>query len=68
MPRGKATKTIALVRAAIEELQRIQPASVRAVCYRLFTRGVIPDMNRNSTQRVGRALVWAREQGYVPWE
>ncbi|MDQ2963218.1 MAG: hypothetical protein M3R31_08700 [Pseudomonadota bacterium] len=40
--RGKAQKTIALIYAARRILEEIQPASVRAVCYRLFVAGVIP--------------------------
>lgn len=67
MPRGKARKTLELIAAARDELAMIQPASVRAVCYRLFIRGVIPNMAKGSTDRVSRALTWAREQGIVPW-
>lgn len=67
MPRGKAKKTLDLIGAAYAELAEIQPASVRAVCYRLFVRGAIPNMGKGSTDRVSRALTWAREQGIVPW-
>ena len=51
----------------LEILREIQPASVRAVCYRLFTMGLIPDMSKGSTSQVSRNLVWARETGQVPW-
>ncbi len=35
--RGKAQKTLDLIDAAREILEGIHPASVRAVCYCLFT-------------------------------
>ena len=67
MPRGKALKSLRLIGAAVDILREIQPATVRAVCYRLFTLGLIPDMSKNSTNRVGVQLVYAREQGHIPW-
>jgi len=67
MPRGKAVKTLNLIYAAVGILREIQPASVRAVCYKLFTRRLIPDMSKGSTNRVSRALVYARERGLIPW-
>jgi len=57
-----------LIEAAYSILTEIQPASVRAVCYRLFTAGVIDSMNKSCTNRVSTQLVWAREQGVIPWE
>jgi len=30
--------------------------------------GLIPDMSKNSTNKVSTQLVWAREKGMVPWE
>ena len=66
--RGKSQKTIALVNAAIRILREIQPATVRAVCYRLFVEKFIPSMAKNYTNAVGTQLVWAREQGHIPWE
>lgn len=66
--RGKAAATMKLIEACHEILDEIQPASVRAVCYRLFTMGLIPDMSKNSTNKVSKQLVWAREQGVIPWE
>jgi hypothetical protein len=59
---------LALVDADVEILREINPATVRAVCYRLFTAGLIPNMSKNSTNRVGVQLVWARENGLLPWE
>ncbi len=66
--RGKSQKSIALVNASSRILEEIQPASVRAVCYRLFVEGLIPSMAKKDTNAVGAQLVWAREQGHIPWE
>src|SRR5262249_3814596 len=67
IPRGLADKTLALIEAARTILAEIQPASVRGVCYQLFNRRLIPDMGKNSTDRVSRALTAAREQGLIDW-
>lgn len=68
MSRGKGKRTLELVAAAAEILEEIQPASVRAICYRLFAAGFIPNMGRNSTNSVSRLLAVAREEGDIPWE
>lgn len=65
--RGKAQKTIELQRACYLILQEIHPASVRAVCYKLFTKGLIPSMEKVNTNRISRILVDAREEGLIPW-
>lgn len=65
--RGKSRKSLELVEAAASILAEIQPASVRAVCYRLFVAGYIDSMSKANTARVGRQLVWAREHGRIPW-
>ncbi len=65
--RGLGSKTLALIDAGAEVLAAIHPASVRAVCYKLFTQGLLPDMSKLSTNRVSRALVIAREEGLVSW-
>lgn len=65
--RGKARKSIELVDAAVAILREIQPASVRAVCYRLFTMGLIENMGKGCTDKVSKQLVWAREQGLIKW-
>ncbi len=65
--RGKARATMDLIEACREILEEIQPASVRAVCYRLFTMGLIPNMSKNATNAVSTQLVWAREAGLIPW-
>lgn len=66
--RGKSRAALDLIEASHEILLEIQPASVRAVCYRLFTLGLISDMSKASTNKVSRQLVYAREQGIIPWE
>lgn len=66
--RGKSRAMLDLIEASHKILAEIQPATVRAVCYRLFTLGLIPDMSKASTNKVSRQLVYAREQGIVPWE
>ncbi len=66
--RGKAQKNVELIDAAYRILDEIQPASVRAVCYRLFVEGLIPSMEKANTNRVSSQLVYARENGIIPWE
>jgi len=65
--RGKATNTVRLIDAMHGILAEIQPATVRAVCYRLFVAGLIDNMGKNSTAKVSRHLVTAREEGTIPW-
>ncbi|HUG36439.1 MAG TPA: hypothetical protein VML54_05780, partial [Candidatus Limnocylindrales bacterium] len=67
MGRGRSPKSLELVQLAREILEEIQPASVRAVCYQLFTRGAIPSMDKAQTNRVGTLLTRAREEGEIPW-
>jgi hypothetical protein len=57
-----------LVATAKEILNEIQPASVRALCYRLFVAGIIPNMGKSATNGVSRLLRIAREDGEVPWD
>ena len=66
--RGKSAKSIELIEAARKILAIEHPTSVRAVCYRLFAQGLIPNMKKTSTDAVGKQLVWARENGIIPWE
>jgi hypothetical protein len=68
MGRGKAAHTIRLIEAAKEILEEIQPASVRAVCYQCFIRGLIQSMEKGRTDRVGELLRDAREEGEIPWD
>lgn len=66
--RGKSRASLLMVEAAKRILEEIQPATVRAVCYRLFVAGLIDAMTKANTDKVSRALVWAREQAIIPWE
>lgn len=65
--RGKAHSTMVLIDAAIRILKEIQPATVRAVCYRLFIEKLIPSMSKGETGKISKHLVWARENGQLPW-
>ncbi|MBI4264996.1 MAG: hypothetical protein HY657_11535 [Acidobacteria bacterium] len=65
--RGKSPRSLALIKAASMVLAEIQPATVRAVCYRLFTMGLITSMAKSETNRVGAQLTWARETRAIPW-
>jgi hypothetical protein len=68
MSRGMGKRSTELVATAKEILSEIEPASVRALCYRLFVAGLIQDMGKSSTNSVSRLLRIAREVGDVPWE
>lgn len=65
--RGKSLQSIAIITAAIAILDEIQPATVRAVCYRLFVQKLIPNMSKASTDKVSKQLVYAREGGLLNW-
>ncbi|MGO9848130.1 MAG: hypothetical protein ACLPKT_16515, partial [Methylocella sp.] len=54
--------------AETDILEEIQPATVRGVCYRLFTRGLIANMSVGETQKISRILARARERGEVDWD
>ena len=66
--RGKSAKSLEIINASARILNEIQPASVRAVCYRLFIEKLIPNMSKNSTGSVGKQLVYAREARLIPWD
>jgi len=59
---------MALIDAAYRILSEIHPASVRAVCYKLFNEKLIKSTAKSETNRVGTQLTYAREQGLIPWE
>ena len=67
MGRGKSRRSLELVDEAHDVPLEIQPASVRAVCYRLFTLGILDSMSKAETNRVSTQLTWAREHGVIPW-
>jgi hypothetical protein len=54
-------KTIEIAEAAYNILEEIEPASVRAVCYRLFTEGLIDSMSKANTNKISRLLTEERE-------
>jgi hypothetical protein len=66
--RGKSARSLELIDTAYDILAEIQPATVRAVCYRLFVAGKLVAMTKNETNRVSKQLVYAREEGIIPWE
>jgi len=66
--RGKAQASLDLIDAAYRILSEIQPASVRAVCYKLFNEKRIKSMAKSETNKVGSQLTWARENDLIPWE
>jgi hypothetical protein len=66
--RGKSARSLALIAECERILEQIQPATVRGVCYKLFTFGHIPKMEKKHTDNVSRLLVWARENDVIPWE
>jgi hypothetical protein len=68
MPRGKAYKTLKLIEQIKSILKVIQPASVRAVCYQLFVRKLIPSIAKSRTNCVGVQLLYARENELIPWQ
>jgi hypothetical protein len=57
-----------LIDRAKRILEEIQPAGVRAICYRLFVKGWLRSMGKNDTDTVSRHLVYAREEGIIDWE
>jgi hypothetical protein len=67
MGRGKHQKSLELIEASYSILEEIQPATVRAVCYRLFIANIIPDMSKASTAKVSRQLTYAREAELIDW-
>ncbi len=66
--RGISEERKRRIEAAYEILEEIEPATVRAVCYRLFTQKLISSMKVGETQKVSRDLVLAREEGLVDWD
>jgi hypothetical protein len=66
--RGRAQRSKDLIAAAYEILAAIQPATVRAVCYKLFTARLIASMAKTETNKISRLLTRAREGGEIPWD
>ena len=68
MPKGKTQRSLTLIDACYDILEEIRPATVRAVCYQLFIRKLLPSMAKTCTNRVSAQLVYAREQDIIPWD
>lgn len=68
MSRGRAQRSTDLIEAAHEILDEIQPATVRAVCYKLFVAKLIESMAKSETNKISRLLRLARENNEIPWE
>jgi hypothetical protein len=67
VPKGKTQRSRDLIDACYAILQEMQPATVRAVCYQLFIRQLLPSMAKTCTNRVSTQLVYARQEGIIPW-
>jgi hypothetical protein len=65
--RGRSLKNSELISHARDILEEINPATVRGVCYQLFSRGHIDGMTKKNVANVGRLLTVAREEGSIPW-
>lgn len=68
MSRGRSQRSKDIVAATYEILLEIEPATVRAVCYKLFVRRLIDSMAKSETNKISRLLRIAREHGEIPWE
>jgi hypothetical protein len=69
MSRGLSRSTHKLIDTARVIAEERQPITIRGLCYVLFEEyGLIPDMSKASTNKVGTAIRKAREQGEIPWE
>jgi hypothetical protein len=68
MSRGLGKRSLDIIAASYEILSEINPATVRAVCYKLFVRRLIDSMAKTETNKVSRLLRIARERSEIPWE
>jgi hypothetical protein len=64
--RGRNKSTIKLVEAMKKIAEESRPITGRGVGYKLFTAGLIENMNQMNV--VYRALKLAREDGIIPWD
>jgi len=67
MPKGKTQRNLDLIAACYDILAEIHPATVRAVCYQLFIRQLLPSMAKTHSNRVSAQLVYARKEEIIPW-
>ena len=68
MSRGRAQHSKDIIEASYEILEEIEPATVRAVCYKPFVRRLIKSMAKSETNKISRLLRLPREDGEIPWE
>jgi hypothetical protein len=66
--RGPAKKTLDLIAAIIEIAKASKPCNVRSIAYKLFSRKLIPSMEKKHVKRVSELGVMARERGMMPWD
>jgi hypothetical protein len=66
--RGRAQRSLDMIKAMYEIAEESQPITGRGVGYKLFSLNLIPSMARNEMQGVYRLLKEAREEGTIPWE
>ena len=64
---GKAPETLQLVARAKGLLEDLHPHSIWGVCYQLFVNGWLRSMAKLDTDKVSKHLVWAGEEGMIPW-
>jgi hypothetical protein len=68
MSRGRSQRSKDLIEAAHDILLEIEPATVRAVCYKLFVARLIDSMAKSETNKISRLLTLARENDEIPWQ
>jgi hypothetical protein len=68
MSRGRSQRSKNLIEASYEILSEVQPATVRAVCYRLFAAKLIDSMAKSETNKISRLLTLARENDEIQGE
>jgi hypothetical protein len=66
--RGRAQASIELIAAMHDIAEETQPITGRGIGYKLFTKGLTPDMTTRTMAGVYRLLKQAREEGIIPWE
>jgi hypothetical protein len=65
--RGRAQRSLDLIKAMYDIAEESQPITGRGVGYKLFSLNLIPSMSRDDMQGVYRLLKEAREEGIIPW-
>ena len=66
--RGRAKKTMDLIKAMAEIAAATQPITGRGVGYKLFVKKLIPSMKTAEMAKVYRLLKEAREEKIIPWD